>query len=341
MFRVVETKRIIIIRVLCSIVFIAVMIYASEILSMKSMHGSIQCISMYAQPRNTVDVVMIGSSHIHCDINPAILWEEQGIAAYDFSAAEQPMWITYYYLKEFCKYQDPKVVVLDLYSPAKYKDSFDPAWIGENIYNIKPSINKIRMVASACTLEQINEFFPSFFGYHSRYEDLSEVDFDLVLHHEKQKDFKGFTPFYKVVKGKKPADNVTERGDIPERSMEYLNKIIDYTEENDIRLFLVVNPYPSTPDQEMMYNSIQDLAEQRGVQFKNFNHESAEIGIDYESDFNDDSHLNYEGSCKFSSYLGTTLKELFDIPDRRGFGEEYSSWDRNVRNDEGSEWYYK
>ena len=239
------------------------------------------------------------------------------------------MWITYYYLKEICKYQTPKVVVLDLYSPAKYGDSFNSDWIGENLYNIRPSLNKVNMIAATCTLEQINSFFPAFFGYHWRYPDLDQNDIQTLLHPREQENFKGFTPFYNVKSGMKPAIGITERKEIPERSREYLEKIIDYTCSNDIKLLLVINPYPSTEEQEMVYNSIRDLADERDISFVNFNYYNAEIGIDPSTDYSDESHLNYNGSSKFSSYLGSILTDMFDIPDRRG-DVNYSSWERNA-----------
>ena len=325
-----EKKKTIFIRIIFMTAFVLIMWFAGRLLCLKTMHGSSQCAAMYAQPRDTIDVVMMGSSHMHCDVNPAILWEEYGIAAYDYSAAEQPMWLTYYYLKEFCKYQSPKVVVLDLYSPAKYGDSFDPAWIGENLYNIRFSFNKLKMISEACTAEQINSYFPSFFGYHWRYPDLEEDDLYIATHPDYYIDFKGFTPFYNVTASKGPALGVLDAKRMPERSEEYLNKIIEYTKDKGIELFLVVNPYPSTKEQEMVYNSIQDMARKKGISYRNFNYDGEEMGLDYTSDYNDESHLNYDGSCKFTSFLGRTLKDSFEIPDRRG-DNRYSSWEENAK----------
>ena len=107
------------VRILFVILFIVGYLACDRVLSVKTAHGIRQARDMYAQPRNSIDVVFMGSSHIHCDVNTALLWEKYGIAAYDYSAAEQPLWTTYYYLKEICKYQKPQLVVLDLYSPAR------------------------------------------------------------------------------------------------------------------------------------------------------------------------------------------------------------------------------
>lgn len=321
-------RRTIYIRILFALAFITIMYFMGRLLCLKSMHGSSQCLAMYAQPRDTVDVVMLGTSHMHCDVNPAILWDEQGIASYVFSAAEQPMWLTYYYLIEFCKYQSPKLVVVDMYSVARFGDDFDNDWVGENLYNIRFSLNKIRMILSTCSLDEIKRFFPSFFGYHSRYEDLKSKDLQYLIPSSSEADFKGYTPFFGEKEGMEPTLDVVEKGDIEPKSEEYLLKLIDYAEDNDIELFLVVNPYPTTAEEELIYNRIHDIADKKGVYFLSTNYDSEEMGLDFDRDYNDESHLNYSGGCKYTSYLGKILKERYEIPDRRG-DARYASWDRN------------
>ncbi len=304
------------------------MYLANRLLCLKTMHGSSQCIGMYAQPKNTVDVVLLGSSHMHCDVDPSVLWTEEGIASYVFSAAEQPMWLTYYYLLEFCKYQSPKLVVIDIYSPAKNGDDFNMNWIGENLYNIRFSINKIKMIATTCSYAEIEEFFPSFFGYHSRYENIEKKDLKSLVIHDYE-DFKGFSPFFEIAEGQRPTTDVTEKGNIDPKSEWYLQKIIDYTRQNGIDLFLVVNPYPSTPEEEMIYNRIEEMAQVEGIPYKNTNYSADEMGLDHDKHYSDESHLNHNGSRIYSSYLAKLIKERFDIPDKRGV-PGYESWDRNV-----------
>ena len=133
-----------------------------NILRVKSDHGINQQEGLYWQPRNSIDVVMMGTSHIHCDINTGLLWEKYGIAAYDYSGAEQPLWMTYYYLKELCRYQEPKMVVLDLYAPARFKEDYQYEWIAENIYGMRFSLNKLRMLSVSVEPSKLHEYFPSF-----------------------------------------------------------------------------------------------------------------------------------------------------------------------------------
>ena len=62
----------------------------------------------------------------------------------------------------------------------------------------------------------------------------------------------------------------------------------------------------------------------------NYNEYYDGIGLDFEKDFNDESHLNYWGSCKFTEYLGAFLDSYDRVPDRRG-QKGYESWDDNVK----------
>ncbi|MCR4635486.1 MAG: hypothetical protein K5754_04570 [Butyrivibrio sp.] len=310
-----------------TIVFILIIINLDTLLSIKTYHGIMQSRAMYAQPEDTVDVVFMGSSHIHCDVNTALLWDDYGIAGYDYSAAEQPIWITYYYLKEFCKTQDPKLVVIDLYSIARFGDDFNEFWMPDNIYGMKFSLNKVDLMISSCNKEQINKYFPSFAGYHNRYSELEDKDYELLdIPEEDLAQFKGYNPYFDLNTVAPPETNITAKTPIPPKSKDYLQKIIDYTSAHDIELMLVVNPYPSTAEDEMVYNSIEEMAISNNIAYVNMNKSIDAIGLKADEHYNDDSHLNYQGSCVFSYYLGSYIKDNYVIEDHRG-DENYETWD--------------
>ncbi len=307
--------------------------YLNGVLRIRSMHGSSQAIAMYYQPYNTIDVLMLGSSHIHCDVNTGVLWSDFGIAAYDYSAAEQPLWTSYYYLKECCKYQKPKLVVLDLYSPARFKEEYQYEWLNENLCGIRFSINKLQMLLASCEFSAIDEYFPSFFVYHNRYTELTAEDFTFPIRAGKElKSFKGFTPFWGRNEQAEPALTEKSIGGLTAKSEEYLEKIIEYTENQGIELFLIVSPYITTDEDETVYNRIREIADYYEIDFNSTNYHYDEIGIDFDQDFNDPSHLNYWGACKFSRYLGNEIRKRFNdvVPDRRG-NEHYDSWEINTQ----------
>lgn len=308
--------------------------FLSTILSFKSAHGIDQLEGIYWQPEQTVDVAVMGTSHVHCGVNTGLLWEKYGIAAYDYSGAEQPLWMTYFYLKELYKYQRPKVIVLDLYAPARFKEDYQYDWMGENIYGMKFSLNKLEMLFVSAEPDKIGQYFPSFRVYHSRYGDLEEEDFNSFFWNgQEQEAFKGYTPYWKIRPQTRPElkeEDETKAGGLTIKSEKYLRKIIDYTKEKGSELFLVVIPYAETKEDRQTYREIEEIAEEKGIFFADYNEYYDEMGINFQEDFNDESHLNYWGSCKFSDYLGSVLAEQKKVPDRRG-EEAYDSWDDNAR----------
>lgn len=305
-------------------------LFCDRLLNYKTSHGIRQAMDMYSQPRNTIDVVFMGSSHIHCDVNTALLWKEYGIAAYDYSAAEQPLWITYYYLQEICKYQNPKLVVIDMYSPAEFKDDYQYEFLADNLDGVRFSLTKIEMIMASCEYEHIWEYFPSIATYHNRYDDLGEADWKyLTMSRRERAQFKGFTPYYMTTPFEKPELKQEKSGGISLKSEIYLQKIIDYCRKHNIELFLMVSPYKTTDEDELVYNRVHEIADMNGIQFNSTNYFYDSMELDFDEDFNDESHLNYQGSCKFSDYLGGEIKSMYDIPDRRGL-ERWESWDRHA-----------
>lgn len=311
--------------------------------------GIRQGLYMYCQPENTIDVVMLGSSHVNYGINTAKLWSDYGIAAYDYSTAEQAIWTSYYYLREICKYQNPKVVVLDFFAPAAYGDDYnDKYYFAEDaLSGLKFSLNKRELVNVIFdgNADLINKYAPS-------YATGSNDDLNTKLKESWKKDYsayKGYTPSFKAAALETPVISSTEAVPPSDKSVEYLNKIIDYTGEHGIKLYLTVIPYKVntvrepgvTQEEDVRYNWLEQYIAQINANGNNnvffdytFRH-LADTGIDFEggTHFADGSaHLNYYGSTQFASYLGQDLKNRYGdelIPDRRGQAG-YESWNAHV-----------
>ncbi len=323
---------------------------ADYLLKDRTDHGVKQCIAMYEQPENSVDVVVLGSSHVHYGINTAKLWEEYGISAYDFSSAEQPLWISYYYLKEFCKTQKPKVVVLDFFTPAAFQEDYEHAYshLSESLNGFRFGINKLKImwVSFDGDQEVWDNYFPGFVGYHDRYDKLEAEDFeDMKYDYE---NFKGFTPYFDMSPASEPRINENDILPPSDKSVEYLQKIVEFTRASGIELYLTVVPYQVNSEQlegvtqaeDLRYNWLVKFVEEQnkaGNEHVFFDYtvlHNVDIGIDYKSgqDTCDASHLNYYGATKFSHYLGAHLRYKYGadvLVDHRG-DPYYKSWDVNA-----------
>ncbi len=346
-----RTKKKILACVISLLIIVGSVFVASKVLKENSEHGVKQCIALYDQPRDTIDVLVLGSSHVHYGINTAKLWEDYGIAAYDYSSAEQPLWVSYHYLIEACKTQKPSVVVLDFFSPAAFDDThkYKYKFLSDSLYGFRFSVNKLSLM-NACfdgKLSLWNKYFPGFVGYHDQYQDAELEDFyKLFADYE---DFKGFTPYFKMDPVTYYQPNTEDVLAPSDKSVRYLEKIVDYTKKNGIELYITVIPYGLNAEQvtdvvqheDQRYNWLEQYVDELNaggdehVYFDyTFKHiESFDLHFGAGTDMYDASHLNYYGSCKFTDFLGKDLLDRYGrdvIPDHRG-DKVYLSWDRNVQ----------
>lgn len=299
-----------------------------RVFSFKYTDGIYTWNTFYELKEKSIDVLCLGSSHIFENVNTGILWEEYGIASYDLCGSMQPLWNSYYFMKEALKTQEPEVIVLDVYGAVQKDEYMDSSRIIKNNYGIKISEDKIESIKTSAPKDTWIDYFLEYPTYHSRYEDINESDFREHLGLANFQYWKGYGLNTAITPMKKPEDiaNVKSVGEISEKTEKYLRKIIDLSKEKKIPLCLISTPYILSMEDQKIYNRVAQIAEQQNVPFINFNLLYDEIGLDFDLDFADTSHLNHNGNPKFSRYLADYLKNHYKISDRRG-NAEYGSYE--------------
>lgn len=321
-----------IIRISCFILILClVLVYSNRVFRVKYGDGIYDMTMFYELEDNTVDVLILGSSHAFEHFNTGILWNEYGMASYILAGSVQPMWNTYYYLKEALKTQTPELIVLEGNRITCGYEFADDSTIIKNTYGLKWSPDKLNSIKVSAPRERWSEFILEYTQYHTRYSELSKADFYKYQGNPLYEDWKGFgcnmvtTPLESM-----DVSGVDTRNELFEKTEEYYRKTIELAQENNIPIVVVVSPYAAV-DEEVaaLYNTSSDIASEYGVDFINCTLFPDEMGIDYSTDAADISHLNYKGSQKFTKYIGQVLKDNFMISDRRG-DAVYASWQRNA-----------
>lgn len=302
-----------------------------HVLDFKYLDSIFKVDAFYELEENTVDVLVIGSSHAYQGINTAVLWKEYGIAAFNFCGAAQPIWNTYYYLEEALKTQTPKAIIFDTYYVHMSDDYTDESTAIKNTYGLKYSGTKGEAIkASFDTEKSGNQYFFSILQYHSRYSDLNKADFyPYQANKAMYENHKGFYCYFQSealpVRDLSVYDyynTFTEKVDY------YYRKILELANSKNIPIILTAIPFNAEAYHQGFFNTAEYIAENEyGAKFYNFLTEyKSAIDLDYNTDFSDKQHLNYLGNTKLSNFLGDLLKNEYNIPDRRG-DENFSSWE--------------
>ncbi|MCQ2521388.1 MAG: hypothetical protein MJ105_03325 [Lachnospiraceae bacterium] len=302
-----------------------------KIFSFKDGDGSFVMKSFYELEDNSVDVLILGTSHVFEGINPAILWEDLGVTSYDLCGSMTPMWNSYYYLEEALKKQTPQLVILDAFSLVPVFEEFSHAskYI-KNTFGLRPSETKINAIKET-TGEEWVSYALEYMQYHNRYSELSDIDFYPYRNDEPMfGTWLGYARNYTVLPFEEQYyDNQYMCMDLVEKEEEYYRKIITLCQEEEIPLLIIAVPYAGYSEADMYFmNSGAMIAEELGVPFVDFNLYRDVLGVDASTDYADFNHLSYIGSDRFTHYLARYLAANYVLPTHNKSDAKYMRWNQ-------------
>ena len=303
------------------VIFILLFLFFTRLLSPKYATSLVEgsMISQYYNESKDHEVVFIGDCEVYANFSPMVMYEEEGIKAYVRGSSQQLIWQSYYILEETLKYEIPKVVVFNVNS-MRYSEPVSEEYNRLTIDYMKWSKQKVDIINSSMTEEEsIWYYIFPILRYHSRYDKLTEEDFE-YLFKRKDNTFNGFL----VNKNVKPVENLPVQRKLATYQFEdicydYLNKITKLCKDNGIELVLIKAPslYPYWYDE--YDEQIRNYAEENDIAFYNLKNNVEEIGIDYSTDTYDGGlHLNLNGATKLSKFFAKLLKENYNLTDCRG-----------------------
>ncbi|MBP3900050.1 MAG: hypothetical protein J6D53_01125 [Blautia sp.] len=291
-----------------------------------------------------IDVLFLGSSHMLNAVYPMDLWNRYGITSYNFGGHSCQLAGSYWTLMNALDYSSPKAVVVDcmfLASQGKAADNFSYQHLSFDAFPL--SITKIRTVldlvndktGDQTTEESAEESANSGYEkrtaigllwnysvYHTRWTELSEEDFVGESTHEY-----GAEARVRIVEPVSIIDNDGKKFREDTMGMKYLRKIIEECQKRNIDVVLTYLPYPITNMLNWReVNTLNDIAEEYGVDYVNFHEEDV---VDFNVDCYDaNSHINVSGALKITDYFGDFLADKYDLPDHRE-DPEYAYWDED------------
>lgn len=297
-----ETKKILIIIVILIISMIAFNRLSILLVRKGNGYGS-DVLNFYKQPRDTIDMIVLGSSHAYTSLNPYLIESKTNLKTYDFCTQQQPLWITYYYLKEALKYQHPKYIVLEAHMAVVGNNDYAEEQVNRDaIDKMKFSINKIDVIKNSVENKDDRvSYYLNIIKYHSRYKELNKIDIKTAFLGYTV-DNKGYIALeetgYIFNNESEFTDNESE---LYKKNKEYLYKIINLTKKENIDLIIVKTPTSYNYEEMSRLNHIKRIAAENDILFLDYINNMTDLNLDYNKDFYDVGHLNKNGSIKFTN----------------------------------------
>lgn len=284
----------------------------------------------YDEPRDTLDVLFLGSSHMLNAVSPMELWKEYGMASCNLSENGQVLPVTYYVLLDALQRQSPKLVVVDVYKVVQDTLYDTKSYLHTSLDGMPMGLGKLLAVYDLLPAGERTEFLFDIVLYHDRWRDPDGLE-----RQTRDPDFKGYAPLYTV----EPHEGFrvlpeSETASPPRTGVEYLEKIVELCRKKGVELLFVATPFttpvPDDMDRQRRVNAVAELAETWGVPFINMMHALDEMDFDLSADLADTYHANVSGMKKITAYLGGYIAAHYAVPDRRE-DSRFESWDAAYR----------
>jgi len=323
-----------IIRIITSVIIVAAVLFLlQKLFAPKYMSSVVEgnLIAEYYNDNPDHDVVFIGDCEVYENFSPAILWDEYGINSFIRGSAQQLIWQSYYLLEDTLKYETPDVVIFNVLS-LQYNEPQREAYNRMTIDGMRWSMSKVNSIkASMMEDEEFLDYVFPLLRYHSRWSELSSEDITYMFERD-QVSHNGYymrvdvRPVTDVPEGKILADY-----NFGENAYDYLDRITNLCEENDIQLILIKAPsiYPHWYDEwdEQMVS----YAAKHNLMYINFLDLCDEIGVDWTTDTYDGGlHMNVYGAEKITRYLGDVLCGDVGLPNRHDDEELAKEWETKL-----------
>lgn len=260
-------------------------------------------------PKDSVDIVFIGSSHQFCSISPEILYDEYGIESFMLATSAQTVPMSYYAAMEAIELQHPEMIVFEVcYCSNDFRTVTDE--MSHCFFDGMPECRaKYLAIEDLIEKEKRINYYLLLGTYHSRWKELTESDFSMTQFTDRG------GVYYDVVENNSPIKVIpeSETEPIPSEMEKYLDMMVELCEENDVELVLYAAPFNTLYDsdeeterlerRQRMFNYIGEYAKEKNVRFYNLFYEIEQLGLDNSGDWMDRQHFNCYGQEKFTRYM--------------------------------------
>lgn len=266
----------------------------------------------YGEPKNSIDVVILGDSNAYSACSPMYIWNKYGIPTYVAAEGFQNVTGASNLLDEVLTCQKPKLVVFDV----------NMLWTGKTM--LKKVENNLKNVAY--------KYLP-LAQYHNRWKTMDVKDMFGAKEYTYRSASRGqyLSMDVRPFTGQSKMTPTDDEEAIPEVSRVLLEKLIAKCNDNGIKIMFMETPTAKSWNYAR-HNAMVKYAKEKKINFVDMNTLDGEYAVDWNTDTRDGGrHLNCEGAEKVSAYLGKYISEKYSFKDKRK-SDKYADWNNDYMN---------
>lgn len=269
----------------------------------------------YDEPKDTLDVVYVGSSVVFASWVSPVAWKEYGLRTRLYASSGQSIQVVRPITESVYKRQPNALIVINI------NQTLPMSIEGVHCLTdyIPRSIQKIGTIMDICdtlhlgTDQSMETIFP-IIQFHSRWTRLQAEDFHYGNNGLKSANVADF--FLRDKMGDVPEASfhpTMERGNIPEDTREEFLRLFNYCNENDVNVLFTISPWCASEQMNADINAVKDLITENGFDVLDMYDHLDEICLEPGDDFYNQNHTNIHGALKITRYLSGYIRENYGI----------------------------
>ena len=225
--------------------------------------------SFHNLPEDSIDVIVLGSSHAQYSFVPSFFYEDTGLYSYVLGSAFQPIKVSYLMLKEALKTQSPEMVILEVYTA-----TLGEAPINENRYVLAEYLmtgDERKETISYLPEEKRITYYNEFINNHNNWRTLTSLD-DLKINKSNIDASMGYIQNSITLPVENYWYSFTYDEDLDvqltEEDINALNNIYDLCQKNNIDILLYMVPMDDVTQENQSYrHEVWKWAEERNIKY--------------------------------------------------------------------------
>lgn len=279
--------------------------------------------SFYVQEKDSVDLLIVGSSHAYSSFDPELIRKLTGKNTYILASNSQNVTQTYFNVKEVLKYQHPEAILLETFGINHYdnwqvgeEEEFDRNWKKEsNIDGMRLGLVKLQAI--------MEQYIPANWFYalfkicrsHQNWKDVAQIKSNYEFLRRGVYEYDCFHPSETQMSDEVAGKYAEMRQGqkefvVSNENILHFHKLAELCRNEGITLYMVMAPlydgYIKKVNYESWYRILSGLAAEEGLDYLDCNMVYEDIGMkaqDFEDVFSTYMHLNRQGADKVTRYV--------------------------------------
>lgn len=300
--------------------------------------------AFYLEEKQTIDTVLIGASDVYAGYSAPYAYEKYGYTSYPYATQSSPANIVLPQIKEVIKYQNPKMIVVEI-NAFLYKDDELPTEASQRMFadNVPKDDIWRAYLKDAVPQDKQLEYYLPIVKYHSSWTEypwkLKYLLAELNLKKNGYSLFRGYktvaNEFHPTVKvyNDQLANN---DGTLPlgVNGERYLRETLQYLKDNDIQNVVFMRfPHIVRAEAYSRFkrcNEAGNIIQSYGYDFVNLERYGDQEGFVVNEDFYNWDHLNIYGSEKLTDYVANMLISKYGVTPTALDEKHKAEWEDSV-----------